>query len=161
MKAITALCRDIVCRHGIAPDRVLAHSDVAPARKIDPGEKFDWPGLHREGVGHWVEPMPVNPEDRGFSGRKQGPEVLEAQELLARYGYGIEPTGIYSEQMKTVLNSISEVRTWRTDIPNCFYVVSEADAKVLGTLIREKTGKTGRFIISELPENRYGWLTKV
>jgi hypothetical protein len=61
--------------------------------------------------------------------------------------------------MKTVLNSISEVRTWRTDIPNCFYVVSEADAKALGNIIREKTGKSGRFIISEIQENRYGWLT--
>jgi len=64
------------------------------------------------------------------------------------------------EQMKTVLNSISEVRTWRTDIANCFYVVSETDAKTLGNLIREKAGQSGRFIISEIPENRYGWLTK-
>lgn len=105
MTAVTALCQDIIARHRIPAERVLAHSDVAPGRKIDPGEKFDWPGLHRAGVGHWVEPMPVNAEDRGFSGRKQGPEVLAAQELLARYGYGIEPTGIYSDRMKTVLSA--------------------------------------------------------
>lgn len=105
MKAVTALCKDIIARHGIAGERVLAHSDVAPGRKIDPGEKFDWPGLHRAGVGHWVEPMPVNPDVRGFSGRKQGPEILEAQELLARYGYGIEATGIFSERMKIVLSA--------------------------------------------------------
>jgi N-acetylmuramoyl-L-alanine amidase len=105
MRAVTALCQDIIARHGIAAERVLAHSDVAPGRKIDPGEKFDWPGLARAGVGHWVEPMAVDPGDRGFSGRKQGPEILAAQELLARYGYGIEPTGIYSERMKTVLSA--------------------------------------------------------
>lgn len=105
MKAVTALCQDIVARHGIAAEHVLAHSDVAPGRKIDPGEKFDWPGLYREGVGHWVEPMAVDPDDRGYCGRKQGPEILAAQELLARYGYGIEPTGIYSERMQIVVSA--------------------------------------------------------
>ena len=42
MQAVEALCIDIVARHRIRPDRVLAHSDVAPWRKRDPGEKFDW-----------------------------------------------------------------------------------------------------------------------
>ena len=42
IEAVIALCRGIVARHGIRPERVLAHSDVAPGRKIDPGEKFPW-----------------------------------------------------------------------------------------------------------------------
>lgn len=105
MQVVTALCRDIAARHTILPERVLAHSDVAPGRKIDPGEKFDWPGLHRAGVGHWVEPAPVNDDDLGYAGHTQGPAILAAQELLARYGYGIEPTGIYSDRMKTVVGA--------------------------------------------------------
>src|SRR6201999_2813540 len=42
MAAVRGLCTDIVARHGIAPQHVLGHSDVAPLRKADPGEKFDW-----------------------------------------------------------------------------------------------------------------------
>ncbi|MFX5510193.1 N-acetylmuramoyl-L-alanine amidase, partial [Acinetobacter baumannii] len=38
IEAVTALSVDIVARHGIAPRHVLAHSDIAPARKQDPGE---------------------------------------------------------------------------------------------------------------------------
>jgi N-acetylmuramoyl-L-alanine amidase len=105
MSAVTALCQDIVNRHGIAPARVLAHSDVAPGRKIDPGEKFDWPGLHRAGIGHWTEPMMVDPGDKGYAGRKQGPLILATQEMLARYGYGIDPTGIFCPRMQAVLSA--------------------------------------------------------
>ncbi len=54
--AVTALCRSIQTRYTIPPVRVLAHSDVAPARKQDPGEKFPWRTLHDSGVGHWVKP---------------------------------------------------------------------------------------------------------
>src|SRR3974390_1926530 len=57
--AVTALCRSIQTRHIIPPTRVLAHSDVAPARKQDPGEKFPWRTLHDSGVGHWVPPAPI------------------------------------------------------------------------------------------------------
>ena len=63
------------------------------------------------------------------------------------------------EQMKAVLNAIPEVKTWRTDIPNCFYVVSESNATTLANQIRSKTGTKGRFIVSEIPDDRYGWLT--
>ncbi len=53
------------CRHDIAPQHFLAHSDVAPGRKIDPGEKFDWPWLYGQGIGHWVVPAPFDEADTG------------------------------------------------------------------------------------------------
>jgi N-acetylmuramoyl-L-alanine amidase len=59
IEAVAALARDICARHGIAPERVLAHSDIAPGRKIDPGERFPWARLHELGVGHYVPPAPV------------------------------------------------------------------------------------------------------
>lgn len=105
MEAVMALCRDIVRRHGIAPERILAHSDVAPPRKVDPGEKFDWPGLHRAGLGHWVAPEPVDQHDPGFGPWACHPRVGEAQALLARYGYGIEATGVLDPQMAFVLRA--------------------------------------------------------
>ena len=57
--AVTALCRGIQTRNTIPPARVLAHSDVAPSRKQDPGEKFPWRTLWDSGVGHWVKPTPI------------------------------------------------------------------------------------------------------
>ena len=78
--AVTALGRDIVSRWSIPPERVLAHSDVAPGRKQDPGERFPWADLYRAGVGHWVQPAPIRdgralgPGDSGAAGRgRAGP----------------------------------------------------------------------------------------
>jgi N-acetylmuramoyl-L-alanine amidase len=56
MLALIALCRDILTRQRIPARNVLAHSDIAPARKQDPGELFDWARLAGEGIGVWPEP---------------------------------------------------------------------------------------------------------
>ncbi len=53
MQAVAELCRDVLGRHPIAARDVVAHSDVAPDRKEDPGEKFDWRYLAQRGVGIW------------------------------------------------------------------------------------------------------------
>ncbi len=78
MAAVAELCRGIVKRHGIAPADVLGHSDVAPARKEDPGELFDWPGLAVQGIGIW--PTPSQADDAPFTD-------AEVSALLGRYGY--------------------------------------------------------------------------
>ena len=93
--AVIALCRDIIQRHHIRADRVLAHSDVAPGRKIDPGEKFPWERLHRAGIGMWIAPLPPSPPALELGDRSE--PVGDLQRALARYGFGIEPTGIYDE----------------------------------------------------------------
>ena len=91
MQSVVALCRDILTRHAIPARQVLAHSDVAPGRKIDPGERFDWPLLFREGIGHWVPPGA--PDDRML----EGDELAAFQGLLKNYGYGLDVTGDYDE----------------------------------------------------------------
>lgn len=53
MAAVVALSREIVGRHAIPARNVVGHSDVAPARKCDPGELFDWARLSAAGVGLW------------------------------------------------------------------------------------------------------------
>ena len=53
MSAVTELCRAIIGRHPIPARNVVAHSDIAPMRKQDPGEKFDWQELAKNGVGLW------------------------------------------------------------------------------------------------------------
>jgi N-acetylmuramoyl-L-alanine amidase len=72
--ALTTLCHSILVRHPIPSARVLGHSDVAPARKDDPGELFPWARLAKVGIGLW--PVP-------------GDSNLEAG-ALARFGYDPE-----------------------------------------------------------------------
>jgi N-acetylmuramoyl-L-alanine amidase len=91
--AVTALCRSIFTRHRIPADRVLGHSDIAPSRKRDPGEKFPWKILHDSGIGLWVKPAPITPDGPIHVLGENNPAIGEMQELLARYGYGVEPTG--------------------------------------------------------------------
>ncbi len=88
MQAIAALCRDIATRRSVPAERILAHSDVAPGRKIDPGEKFPWAWLAEQGVGHWVHPAT---EDRPLD--EDAGAVGEALRLLCSYGYGIDNPG--------------------------------------------------------------------
>nr|WP_198377741.1 N-acetylmuramoyl-L-alanine amidase [Roseomonas rubea] len=59
MAAVCDLCLDILARHPIPARNVVAHSDIAPDRKQDPGELFDWEGLARNGVGLWPGPDPA------------------------------------------------------------------------------------------------------
>ena len=89
MQAVEALCLDILGRHPIPPDRVLAHSDIAPGRKRDPGEKFDWERLARAGIGLWVKPADFA-GDEGLGIGDEGASVAELQKALLDYGYSVE-----------------------------------------------------------------------
>jgi N-acetylmuramoyl-L-alanine amidase len=79
---------------------VLAHSDVAPHRKIDPGEKFDWRQLHHAGVGHWVKPSRIQ-NGPVIQAGDEGSPVEAFQAALALYGYGVEINGSYTEETAT------------------------------------------------------------
>jgi len=92
--AVITLCKGIMLRRGVASHRVLAHSDVAPGRKRDPGEKFPWRLLADSGVGHWVEPAKIVRSEHKMLGAT-GDEVLALQQALARYGYDVPLTGRY------------------------------------------------------------------
>lgn len=55
MDALVSLCKNICKRHPVKPEYILGHSDIAPGRKVDPGEKFGWRFLARQGIGLWPE----------------------------------------------------------------------------------------------------------
>ncbi len=102
--AVIALCRGIIIRRNVAPHRILAHSDVAPERKQDPGEKFPWRALWDSGVGHWVPPAPISRGEVMKLGA-DGPEVLALQNSLAQYGYGLTPSGHYDQATAAVVTA--------------------------------------------------------
>ena len=76
MAALEELARGILRRHPIPANNVLGHSDVAPGRKTDPGEKFDWRRLAGKGIGIWPE---TGPDDAAAKGDATG--------SLAEIGY--------------------------------------------------------------------------
>jgi N-acetylmuramoyl-L-alanine amidase len=96
--AVIRLCRDCGARWAIPPERVLAHSDVAPIRKVDPGERFPWARLHAAGVGHWVEPTPIS-GGRFFQEGDRGQPIEALQSMLSLYGYGTEISGEFSAEL--------------------------------------------------------------
>ena len=102
IESVIELCLQCVKRHGIVAERVLAHSDVAPIRKVDPGENFPWDRLHRAGVGHWVEPGPIG-GGRFFQRGDRGQPVEALQSMLSLYGYGLEITGEFCVQTEGVV----------------------------------------------------------
>ena len=89
MQAVTALSQQLVAQHGIPAARIIGHSDVAPLRKQDPGELFDWQGLAAQGVGLWPNPAPITWSEAQF---------LRALHL---FGYDIEgPAGTAGTTMQ-------------------------------------------------------------
>jgi N-acetylmuramoyl-L-alanine amidase len=77
IEAVRGLVADIISRHGLQAADVVGHSDIAPGRKIDPGELFPWEQLAREGIGRWPT----------LSGTKHLITTDQAMRLLSQIGY--------------------------------------------------------------------------
>jgi N-acetylmuramoyl-L-alanine amidase len=108
IEAVIALIADIRSRWTIPDERILGHSDVAPARKIDPGELFPWRRLAREGHGHWVEP-PAAPGAPLADG-DEGLGVLALQGALGRLGYEAQASGVFDQPTATLVRAFQ--RHW-------------------------------------------------
>lgn len=82
MQSLIALSHGILARHSIPAARVLGHSDVAPDRKQDPGELFDWQRLAAAGIGLW-------PDEAATTHAAETDEQT-AKSQLAKFGYGVD-----------------------------------------------------------------------
>jgi len=107
--AVIALLDDMRGRWTIPDSRILGHSDVAPTRKVDPGELFPWAYLAAAGHGLWAEPAPA-PGPPLSEGDEGGP-VLAFQAGLARLGYNVPRSGQYDADTATVVRAFQ--RHWR------------------------------------------------
>ncbi len=106
--AVIALVADIRSRWQIDDNRILGHSDVAPARKIDPGELFPWKRLAQAGHGVWAEadPAPGDPLVEGA----EGVGVFALQAGLTRLGYDCAPSGRFDQSTREIVSAFQ--RHW-------------------------------------------------
>ena len=95
------LLKDIVKRHGIKPENILGHNDIAPQRKQDPGPMFPWKQLADAGLIPWPEPSRVAARLPGY--QQQLPDVLWFQLKLAQHGYAVPQTGQFDQATRNVL----------------------------------------------------------
>ena len=130
--AVIALACDILARRRIPPDRVLAHSDVAPGRKRDPGEKFPWDRLAAAGVGVARDPLAGGAaHGRALSIGECSPPVAALQAMLASWGYGIAVDGRYDDATRDVVEAFQRhFRPERVD-----GVADAATVRILARLI--------------------------
>ena len=111
--AVRRLCRDVLSRHPIPPLRVVAHSDVAPDRKQDPGELFPWAPLAAAGIGAYPADVP----DAGTGDARDDADALAAvRDRLRRIGYDVAPTGALDPPLAIVLAAFQ--RHWRPETVN-------------------------------------------
>ena len=82
MASVCDLVSGIAARHGVPPSRVVGHADVAPHRKEDPGERFDWDALAAHGLA-----LPR------WDGTGEPADGAEALRLLEEIGYPVGPYG--------------------------------------------------------------------
>ncbi|MCW5725098.1 MAG: N-acetylmuramoyl-L-alanine amidase [Maricaulaceae bacterium] len=104
IEAVIALTRAVMARHGVPAHRVAGHSDVAPLRKIDPGEKFPWPRLAAAGCAIWPRPGPDAPQRAAKPGERSE-KVRALQADLAAIGYGLAADHVYGAVTEAVIRA--------------------------------------------------------
>jgi N-acetylmuramoyl-L-alanine amidase len=125
LAAVCDLCLQVLARHPIPGRNVVAHSDVAPDRKEDPGEKFDWEQLALNGVGIWPEGVP----DLGTGAAvRDAASLRDVRATLADIGYRVAPEGPLDPALSTVLRAFQ--RHWRPEA-----ITGQADSGTLARLL--------------------------
>ncbi|MBQ5938719.1 N-acetylmuramoyl-L-alanine amidase [Massilia sp. AB1] len=99
--ALVGLVKDIVQRHGVAPENVLGHSDIAPLRKQDPGPLFPWQRLAQEGLVKWPDAARVALVRPAFDAFL--PDAGWFQRKLVMHGFSLPQTGVLDEATRTTL----------------------------------------------------------
>lgn len=123
--AVCDLCLEILARHPIPARNVVGHSDVAPDRKEDPGELFDWQALAENGVGLWPEGVPDLGEGDPV---RDAASLSDVRRALADIGYRVDREGAYDPKLATVLRAFQ--RHWRPEAVN-----GRADSGTLARLL--------------------------
>jgi N-acetylmuramoyl-L-alanine amidase len=98
---LIALLKDIVARYKVAPENILAHSDIAPQRKQDPGPLFPWKQLADAGLVLWPDANLVATQRMKYE--MAVPDAVWFQQKLAQHGYAVPQTGVFDEATHNVI----------------------------------------------------------
>jgi len=101
--AVIALVKKIVAEHGIRPDRILGHSDIAPQRKQDPGPRFPWQRLAAEGLIPWPDSNLVAQKKLLYA--QELPDIAWFQQNLAKFGYAVSLNAEFDEPTINVITA--------------------------------------------------------
>lgn len=135
IEAVIWLSKDITRRHAIRNTRIVGHSDIAPGRKIDPGEHFPWERLAQDGLGLWPEKREIELDGgvhllgHGLVPGAQGEAVSRVKGLLVEIGYSVEAGDVYDQTCVDCIDAFQ--RRWVQD-----RVSGAADLVTLRTLER-------------------------
>ncbi|WET39323.1 N-acetylmuramoyl-L-alanine amidase [Citrobacter enshiensis] len=134
IQALIPLAKEIVTRYDIKPQNVVAHADIAPQRKDDPGPLFPWRELAAQGIGAWPDAARVT---FYLAGRAPHAPVDPAilLDLLARYGYEVKPTMTQREQQRVVMAFQMHFR------PALWNGVADAETQAIAEALLEKYGQ--------------------
>lgn len=134
IQTLVRLARDVIQRHGIAPQNVVAHADIAPQRKVDPGPLFPWQALAQAGIGAWPDPARVA---FYLNGRAPAQAVDQAivLDLLARYGYEVLPRMTARQQRRVISAFQMHFRPARYDGQ------ADAETQAIAQALLEKYGQ--------------------
>lgn len=132
--ALVPLAKNIIDSYNILPQNVVAHSDIAPQRKDDPGPLFPWQALAQQGIGAWPD------DDRVafyLNGRDPATPVDQAQllDLLSRYGYEVKPEMTPAQKKRVIVAFQMHFRPARWD------GVADAQSLAIAEALLEKYGQ--------------------
>jgi len=125
LAAVCDLCLTVLSRHPIPARNVVAHSDIAPERKEDPGERFAWEDLAANGVGLWPAGVPGERTDEPV---RDAGRLRDVRAALRSIGYRVAAEGAFDPALSTVLRAFQ--RHWRPEAVN-----GQADTGTLARLL--------------------------
>ncbi|MDM9614915.1 N-acetylmuramoyl-L-alanine amidase [Kosakonia cowanii] len=134
INALIPLVKDIVARYNIPPQNVVAHADIAPQRKDDPGPQFPWQVLAAQGIGAWPDPARVA---FYLNGRAEYTRVSNAAllDLLARYGYDVKSYMTPLQQKRVIMAFQMHFRPAKWD------GLADAESLAIAEALLEKYGQ--------------------
>jgi N-acetylmuramoyl-L-alanine amidase len=134
INALIPLAKDIIARYHIEPQNVVAHADIAPQRKDDPGPEFPWRELAQQGIGAWPD---ANRVAFYLNGRAPSQPVALSSllDLLSRYGYEVTPGMSYTQKKRVIMAFQMHFRQSRWD------GVADAETQAIAEALLEKYGQ--------------------
>ncbi len=105
MGSLINLCDRIIKRYSIDAYNIVGHSDIAPDRKKDPGELFDWKYLFKNGIGIWHDIDLSTDFCIIYSLGDRHEDIKKIQRKLVKFGYKIEETGYYCNNTANVVEA--------------------------------------------------------